>query len=361
MRYEREGEIMYKYVILFFASALIAFLITPVVKRIAYTAGAVDIPKDNRRIHKKPILRMGGLAIYIPFVIITLIKLGNDRQVLGIILGGTLIAAMGAVDDIRPLKPVIKLTVQIIAAIILILFGISVKSITIPFMSSNASATTGILCIPITIIWVVGITNAINLIDGLDGLACGISMISSLALMYVAYLCGRETPLLLNVILSGACLGFLPFNFNPASIFMGDTGSQFLGFTLASVSMLGAIKSTTAVVVAVPILAIGIPIYDTLFAMLRRKLNNKPMMEADRGHMHHRLLDMGFNQKQVVLIMYAVSILLGLASIAAIKLTSRRSYELLMFVCAFVIATAIEFGLFSKKDNKNADKEDRSA
>jgi len=354
---------MYKYVILFIASALSAFLITPLVKRIAHMAGAVDIPKDERRVHKKPILRMGGLAIYIPFVIITLFILGNDRHVIGIIIGGTLIAAMGAVDDIRPLKPVTKLIVQIIAAIILILFGISVKSITMPFLQDNASAsvTTGILCIPITIIWVVGITNAINLIDGLDGLACGISMISSLALMYVAYLCGRETPLLLNVILSGACLGFLPYNFNPASIFMGDTGSQFLGFTLAAVSMLGAIKSTTAVVVAVPILAIGIPIYDTLFAMLRRKLNNKPMMEADRGHMHHRLLDMGLSQKQVVLIMYAVSILLGMASIAAIKLTSRRSYELLIFVCAFVIAIAIEFGVFSQKDNANADKEDRSA
>lgn len=351
---------MYKCMILFFASALIAFLITPVVKRIAYMAGAVDIPKDNRRVHKKPTLRMGGLAIYIPFVIITLIVLGSDRQVLGITLGGTLIAAMGTVDDIRPLKPVTKLIVQIIAAIILILFGISVKSITIPFMTDNASVTTGILCIPITIIWVVGITNAINLIDGLDGLACGISMISSLTLMYVAYMCGRETPFMLNAILSGACLGFLPYNFNPASIFMGDTGSQFLGFTLSAVSILGAIKSTTAVVVAVPILAIGIPIYDTLFAMLRRKLNNKPMMEADRGHMHHRLLDMGLSQKQAVLIMYAASILLGLASIAAMKLTSIKSYELLIFVCAFVIATALEFGFFSKKDS-DANKEDKSA
>ena len=352
---------MYEYILIFFASALIAFFITPVVKKLARWAGAIDIPDDNRRIHKKPILRMGGLAIYIPFVILTLALLGRDRQVIGIILGGTLITAMGVVDDIRPLKPVSKLVVQIAAAIILIVFGISVKSVTIPFLSENASAGTGILCIPITIFWVVGITNAINLIDGLDGLACGISMISSLALLCVAYMSGRETALLFNAILSGACLGFLPYNFNPASIFMGDTGSQFLGFTLASVSMLGAIKSTTAVVVAVPILAIGIPIYDTLFAMLRRKLNNKPMMEADRGHMHHRLLDIGLSQKQVVLIMYFISILLGLASIAAMKLSSRRSYELLMLVCAFVIATALEFGLFSKKANIQGRKDDKSA
>ena len=352
---------MYKYMLLFAISALIAFLITPAVKKLAGRVGAVDVPKDSRRVHKRATFLMGGLAIYVPFVILTLICLGKDKQVIGIIIGGTIIAAMGIADDIYPLKPAYKLVVQIAAAIILIAFGVSVRSVTVPFVSDSASVNTGMLGIPITIIWVVGITNAINLIDGLDGLACGISMISSLALMYVAFMCGRETPLLLNVMLSGACLGFLPYNFNPASIFLGDTGSQFLGFTLAAVSMLGAIKSTTAVVVAVPILAIGIPIYDTLFAMLRRKINNKPIMEADRGHMHHKLLDMGLSQRQVVLIMYLISILLGLASIMAMRLSTRRSYELLMIVCAFVIATALEFGLFSKKDNSKAGKGDKSA
>ena len=352
---------MYKYMLLFAISALIAFLITPAVRKLAGRVGAVDVPKDSRRVHKRATFLMGGLAIYVPFVMLTLICLGQDKQVIGIIIGGTLIAAMGIADDIYPLKPAYKLVVQIAAAIILIAFGVSVRSVTVPFVSDSASVNTGMLGIPITIIWVVGITNAINLIDGLDGLACGISMISSLALMYVAFMCGRETPLLLNVMLSGACLGFLPYNFNPASIFLGDTGSQFLGFTLAAVSMLGAIKSTTAVVVAVPILAIGIPIYDTLFAMLRRKINNKPIMEADRGHMHHKLLDMGLSQRQVVLIMYLISILLGLASIMAMRLSTRRSYELLMIVCAFVIATALEFGLFSKKDNSKAGKGDKSA
>jgi UDP-GlcNAc:undecaprenyl-phosphate GlcNAc-1-phosphate transferase len=198
-------------------------------------------------------------------------------------------------------------------------------------------------------IWVIGITNAINLIDGLDGLACGICFISALTLFGVAIISQRYTAALLTVILAGSCLGFLPYNFNPATIFMGDAGSNFLGFTLAAISIQGAIKSATVVVVAVPILALGLPIYDTLFAMARRKINNKPIMEADRGHLHHRLLDMGLTQRQAVLIMYFISMLLGLISIVAMETSNKKSYALLIIVCAVIVAAALEFGFFNRK------------
>jgi UDP-GlcNAc:undecaprenyl-phosphate GlcNAc-1-phosphate transferase len=345
---------MYRNIMLFLLAAAVSFLFTPIAKKLAVKFGAMDIPKDERRIHKKPIPRMGGLAIYLSFTILSLISSHFNRQVLGMLIGGTIIVIMGIIDDIKSLRPIPKLLFQIAAAIVLILFGVSVKSITIPFVSENASAATGLLDIPITILWVVGITNAVNFSDGLDGLACGISLISALTLFGVAIMSGRYTAMLLTIILSGACLGFLPYNFNPASVFMGDTGAQFLGFMLSAISIQGAIKSAAAVVVAVPILAIGVPIYDTLFAMVRRKINNKPIMEADRGHLHHRLLDLGFNQRQVVGIMYFISLLLGMTSLMAMRLSNRNSYALLIVVCAVIIATGIEFGLFARKGKINS-------
>lgn len=340
---------MLYYCIIFIITASISFLCTPIVKKFAYKLGAVDVPKDERRIHKVPIPRMGGFAIYIAFLLSSLYFSRLDRHVIGIALGGTVIVIMGIIDDIKSLRPLQKLFFQIFAAIILILFDITVINITIPFAITNGMAYIGKLGIPITILWVVGITNAVNLIDGLDGLACGICLISSITLFGVSLISGRYLAVLLTVILSGACLGFLPFNFNPASIFMGDTGSQFLGFLLAAISIEGAIKSATAVVVAVPILALGLPIYDVLFSMIRRKINKRPIMEADKGHLHHRLLDMGLNQRQVVIIMYIISIGLGATSLIAMKISTKNSYALLIVVCSVILAFGIELGIFTKK------------
>jgi UDP-GlcNAc:undecaprenyl-phosphate/decaprenyl-phosphate GlcNAc-1-phosphate transferase len=344
-----ESEDMINYFIAFCLAGLIAFCITPLVIKLAFRLGAIDTPKDERRIHKKTMPRMGGFAIYIAFIISCLIFLEVNRQMMGIMIGGTLILIMGIVDDIKQIKALPKLLVQILAAVILIYFGITVKSVTIPFVVGDGSLYIKYLGIPLTILWVVGITNAINLIDGLDGLACGICLISALTLFGVSLISARYMTIYLTIILAGACLGFLPFNFNPAKIFMGDTGSQFLGFTLAAISLQGAVKSAAAVAVAVPILALGLPIYDTLFAMVRRKLNNRPIMEADRGHLHHKLLDRGMTQKQVVLTMYTVSGLLGGSSIVAMLVSSKNSFALLVIVCAIIIACAIELDIFKKK------------
>lgn len=340
---------MKDYMLLFIASALIAFALTPFVRKLAYRMKAIDIPKDERRIHKKPMPRMGGLAIYLSFVICSLFYMHFSRHVIGIILGGLVLIISGIVDDIRPIKPLTKLTFQIIAALILIMFGVTVRSITNPFITGDGSMAITYLGIPITIIWVVGITNAVNLIDGLDGLACGICAISSITLFLVSVMNSRMLAVNMTIILAGACIGFLPYNFNPAKIFMGDTGSQFLGFALAAISTQGAMKSAAAVAVAVPILALGLPIYDTLFAMVRRKINRRPMMEADRGHLHHKLLDLGLTQRQVVLIMYAMSAVLGLTSVLAMKLPTRKSYALLVVVCSVILSMAVELGLFTRR------------
>lgn len=338
-----------RYGIIFITAAIISFAATPFAKKLAYKLKAIDVPKDERRIHNRPIPRMGGLAIYIAYTLCSIIFMGLNKHSLGIIIGSSIIVVGGILDDIKSLKPIQKLIFQIIAATVLMLFGIRVNSITVPFFTENSSMDIGYSGIILTYLWVVGITNAVNLIDGLDGLACGICLISSITLHIVSLMSGRYFPASLTIALAGACLGFLPYNFNPASIFMGDTGSQFLGFTLSAISIQGAIKSAAAVSVAVPILALGLPIYDTIFAMVRRKINNKPIMQADRGHLHHRLLDLGLTQKQVVLIMYAISAILGATAIVAMKISNRQSYALLIIVCAFIISCAIEFGIFERK------------
>lgn len=340
---------MLHYIIIFLVAALFAFAITPMIIKLAFLIKAVDIPNDERRIHNKPMPRLGGFAIYISFILCTLFFLKLDKQLIGIIIGGTIMLIMGIVDDIYQLKALPKLMIQIFAAIILIIFGVTVKSVTIPFIVGDGSVGINYIGIPLTVLWVVGITNAINLVDGLDGLACGISLISALTLFGVSIISTRYMSVFLTAILSGACIGFLPYNFNPAKIFIGDTGSQFLGFMLAAISIQGAIKSATAVAVAVPVLALGLPIYDTLFAIVRRKMNNRPIMEADRGHLHHRLLDTGLSQRQVVLIMYLISAILGGTSIIAMIASVKKSFALLIAVCAVIIAIGIEIGLFDNK------------
>ncbi|MEF9953167.1 MAG: MraY family glycosyltransferase [Clostridium sp.] len=339
--------------ILFLCAVVISFVATPLVKKLAYKVNAIDVPKDDRRVHKTPIPRLGGLAIYISFTICTLMVLGSDPHTIGVLIGGTLITAIGIYDDIKPLKAIYKLILQIIAALVLIGFGMTIDTVTVPFDSAGNMVDIRFITIPVTILWVVGITNAFNLIDGLDGLSCGIGFISCLTLFGVSLIGGRYTAMILTLVLAGACLGFLPYNSNPAKIFMGDTGSQLIGFLLAAISIEGAIKSATAVVVAVPILALGLPIYDTLFAIIRRKINNRPIMEADKGHFHHRLLELGLTQRQVVYIMYTISSVLGLSSIIAMVVSPKQSFALLVVVCALILAFAVEMNILGKnKSNK---------
>lgn len=344
---------MGKQYLMFIAALFFSLLITPLVKKFAVRIGALDIPKDSRRVHKTPIPLLGGLAIYGAFVltIILFVPLANSREMIGLLLGGTFITAVGMIDDIKPMKAKKKLVLQIIAAIIVVSFGLKIEIVTNPFDRVSGMSDIGWLSIPATVFWIVGVTNAFNLIDGLDGLAAGVAGISCITLFIVSMLNGRMDAALLTATLAGSAIGFIPYNFHPAKIFMGDTGSQLLGFMLACISILGSIKSAAAIVITVPILALGLPIYDTFMAILRRYKNKKPVMEADRGHLHHKLLDMGLSQKQAVLVMYAISALLGVTAIFATELSTIQSFIVLIVVLCIVVILSREIGMITKKEN----------
>lgn len=332
-------------------STVLSFVMTPFIKKFAVKVNAVSIPKDARRIHKKPMPLLGGLAIYFSFVIVTFLKKGPLLPAeKGILIGASIIAIYGFLDDIYDLKPWQKLLFQCCAACVVIYFNVNIGLLTNPFTKADSFVKIGWLSYPLTIVWIVGVTNAINLIDGLDGLAAGIALISSVTICIISLMNGRMESAVLLAILGGAILGFIPFNFNPASIFMGEIGSAMLGFLLSSISIQGAVKSATAFAIAVPILALGLPIYDTLFAIVRRKLNGKPISQADRGHLHHRLLDMGLTQRQAVIIMYLISAILGAIAIIAMVLSTRNSYFLLALVVMILVIIAWKFGFFKHKE-----------
>ena len=339
--------------ILAIVSAIISFLLTPIVKKIAKHFNIMDIPKDNRRVHKKPIPLIGGLAIYVAFVIVLIFKPGPlSKEETGILIGATIITLGGLIDDKFDLRPWQKILFQLAAALSLVFTSVSIQNFTNPLIDGNSFIILGYISIPFTILWVIGITNAINLTDGLDGLAAGITMISAITIFIIALLKGTPDGLeaaTLSGIFIGAVAGFFPYNFNPASIFMGDTGSQLLGFMLAAISIQGATKTAAGFAIGVPILALGLPIYDTLFAMVRRRINGMPMMQGDRGHIHHRLLDMGLTQRQVVLVMYLISAILGGIAIIDMLSTNRTSYLLLVVVIIIFILIAWKCGFFKKR------------
>ncbi len=298
-----------------FASAFaITLVATPFAKWISIKCGAIDYPKD-RGVHKKPMPRMGGVAIVLGFTVTVLMVFFFDRgmstkQFVGFLSGALLIAALGVLDDMKNLPAKLKFCVQIVAALIVIFSGIQINVVLWPVTAALQKFS-----IPITLVWIVGVTNAVNLIDGLDGLAAGVSSIAALSLMVLCIMTGSNTAVVLTAALAGACLGFLPRNFNPAEIFMGDTGSTFLGFVLSVTSILGVFKGYALLAVSVSVLCLGLPVFDTIFAMLRRMAKHQSIMQPDRGHLHHRLIDRGFSQKQAVLILYAISFCLGCLAI----------------------------------------------
>lgn len=342
---------MVEYFICFALAFIVSFSATPIAKKVAFKVGAVDIPKDNRRMHKKPIARLGGLAIVSGFIISVLFNvLGAsfgltgtykpDSQLLGMLAGILIIIAVGIIDDIRPLRAKLKLVFQILAAVIVVLTGTKIEIITNPFSPIGMSTLNIYVSYVLTILWIVGITNAINLIDGLDGLAAGVSSISSLSLFFVSIIFERWDMAMITAALAGSTLGFLPYNFNPAKIFMGDTGATFLGFTLGVISIQGTLKSYTAIAIAIPLLVLGLPLFDTVFAIFRRLMKGKPIMEADRGHLHHRLIDMGLSHKQSVAVMYVTSSALGLCAIVLADKGAISAIILVIAVSAFVIGGA---------------------
>ncbi len=344
------------------AALLVSFVSTPVVKALAQKMGAVDVPKDSRRMHDHPIPRMGGLAIFFGFTLSTLVFLPLTEQLRGMLLGACLIVVLGILDDIYTLSAKLKFVVQIIAALIAVLHGNIITVISNPnIFSDNPYWDLGILSVPISVLWVVGITNAVNLIDGLDGLACGVSTISSMTMLVIALVVAEGDVAIIMAALAGACIGFLPYNLNPAKIFMGDTGSTFLGFVLAVVSIQGLFKYAAIISFAVPFLMLALPIFDTCFAIIRRVSKGQSPMSPDRSHIHHRLIDMGFSQKQAVAVLYVISAILGLS---AVVLTTSGELRALLFLLALCVAAGISARIFlghhsdHQPDPPGADKED---
>ena len=340
-------EFVIKLIAALVVAGLISYFATPIVKNLAYKVGAIDVPKDERRMHKTPIPRLGGLAIFIAFLFAVILFADIDRQMQGILLGAVMIVVLGVLDDIMTLKALPKFLVQIAAAAVVVYHGVSIQFLSNPNVFSDVSyINLGWLSVPVTIIWIVAITNAVNFIDGLDGLAVGVSGISTASLLVIALMVAEMNVSIVLAALLGACIGFIPYNKNPAKIFMGDTGATFLGFILATLSIQGLFKLYAIISFAVPFLILGIPIFDICFAFLRRIAKGQNPMVADRGHVHHRLIDMGFNQKQAVAISYMLTAILGLA---AVLLTSSGEFRALILIGAIIIVGAIGLRIIFKK------------
>ena len=340
-------------------SFLVAVITTPIVKALAQKVGAVDDPKKDadpgRRMHDHAIPRMGGLAIFLGFLVSVLIFLKLDPQIRGLLLGAVIIVILGIFDDIYNLPAIFKFAVQIGAALVAVFSGFRIDVLSNPnVFSSNPYWELGWLSIPVSVLWIVAITNAVNLIDGLDGLACGVSTISSMTLLVIALIMNEaQTPILVAALVGG-CLGFLPYNLNPAKIFMGDTGSTFLGFVLGAISIQGLFKHYIIISFVVPFLMLGLPIFDTCFAFIRRIAHGQSPMHADRSHVHHRLIDMGFSQKQAVAILYIVSAILGLSAVVLTTSGPLRAMLLLLALCA---AGAVAIRLYLHSNGKKPPEE----
>lgn len=342
----------------FFLSGIISFLLTPPVKKLAYRIGAIDVPKDGRRMHKRPTPRLGGLAIFGGFLIAAVLTGQLTPQRLWILAGAAVIVVLGIFDDRNALSAKFKFVIQILAAAIPVIFGdLRIAMFTNPFLFSDSLYwNLGALSIPITILWIVAITNAVNLIDGLDGLAVGVSSIASMTMLAVALFIGETEIAVILAALAGACVGFMPYNLNPASIFMGDTGSTFLGYMLATLSIQGLFKVYALISFAVPFLILGLPIFDTAFAILRRVLSGRSPLSPDRGHVHHRLIDMGFNQKQAVAILYVISVVLGLI---AVVLTTSGELRAMVLVVAVIIGLVVSGFLFLSNGQHKIEESER--
>ncbi|QOR34270.1 undecaprenyl/decaprenyl-phosphate alpha-N-acetylglucosaminyl 1-phosphate transferase [Clostridium sp. 'deep sea'] len=329
-------------------SFIMVLVLTPFVKKFAFRVGAVDHP-NSRRINKVPIPSLGGLGIIISFFIGVLLFGELNKEIIWILTGTSIIALMGLLDDIKDLSPWLKLIIQFgTAALVVIMGGVRINFIRLPFSSIYIGF--GVFAIPITMFWITGVTNALNFIDGLDGLAAGTAGIASTTLLIVAM---QQNTLAIAVLLAalvGSCLGFLKYNFNPAQIFMGDTGALPLGFILATVSVHGLMKSATTIAIAVPVLALGLPLFDTSIAVVRRLLNGKSPFHADRGHLHHKLLDRGLSQKQAVGILYSMSLFCGCLALVLYSGFNTLSLVAFVSILGLILIRGNKYLNFSKNE-----------
>jgi UDP-GlcNAc:undecaprenyl-phosphate GlcNAc-1-phosphate transferase len=340
------------YIIGFTVALVLALILTPLVKKLAFKIGAIDKP-NHRKVHTKVMPRLGGLAIYAAFVTAFLLLSpfipggllnGTDMNMIrAMLVGGTIIVLIGALDDKYELSAKVKLLGQVIAACVVVFgFDVKIDLLNIPFGESMQPIAAW-LAIPLTIFWIVGVTNAINLIDGLDGLAAGVSGIAIGTILVMAALMGNEPIILLSTLLLGGIAGFLVFNFHPAKIFMGDSGSLFLGFSLATLSMLG-FKQVTIVSFVTPLLIIGVPLSDTFFAIVRRWINKKPIFAPDKGHLHHCLRELGFSHRRTVLIIYAISAFFGVCAVVQSTVVQSTAANWVTFVVIAVMMFVLQIG-----------------
>ncbi len=325
-----------------------SILITPIVKKLAFKIGATDKP-NQRKVHQKIMPRLGGLAIYISFVVGVLItqpQSTNPNTLIAVMIGSAIVVITGILDDMFELSAKVKFLAQIIAAAVVIFYGgVQVEFINLPFSESQLEF--GFLSIPITFLWIVGITNAINLIDGLDGLAAGVSSIALITISVMAILIPNPFVMVMGAILLASTLGFLIFNFYPAKIFMGDTGALFLGYMIAVLSLLG-FKNVTMISLIIPVIILGVPISDTFFAILRRIVNKKPLSAPDKSHLHHCLLGIGYTHRQTVLIIYAMAAFFGLAAVIFSQAKMVGSIILILTLLIVIEVLAEKIGLVGK-------------
>lgn len=330
----------------FLVAMAVALVITPISIKVAPKIGAMDVPKDERRMHNKAMPRFGGVAIYAGIMVSLAGFALDDVDVISIMIGCTMIYILGLIDDIKNLKPIVKFGGQMVCAIALFVQGIRIEFIT-NYFGEGSMVFGDIACFLITVLWIVAITNAVNLIDGLDGLAAGIGAISALCIGYVAYIHGQYIPTLAMMVVAGAALGFLPYNFHPAKTFMGDGGSQLLGFSIAAFSILGTVKSTTIVVVIIPALVLGLPIFDTLMAIIRRTLRRQSIGTADKEHLHHRIMRAGYGQRRAVMLMYCIS---GIMGIVAVLYSRGFTVE---YIGLLAVAAMLIYVLLSDTSNRS--------
>ena len=356
--------------IAFLLAFIVSYMATPYSIKIAEKIGAIDIPKDDRRMRKKSMPKLGGVAVITGFIISLIylvmityiegsINLFDDNQYLkkliGMGLGIIVIAITGILDDTKTLNPLQQFMGQLIAACIAVAFGIKIGNINIPFIAEMGLSET--VSIIITIIWIVGITNAINFLDGLDGLSSGIAITSCVSLLIIFAI--NDSPMIAILVITsliGALFGFLPFNFAPAKTFIGDTGSNFLGYLLSIISILGVAKTYTMAVIVLPMLALGLPIVDVTWAIIRRLVKGKSLKAifmADKGHLHHRLVRKGFSQKQTVLIMYIISASFGVFAIIILESGIWKAVSFLLMVIA---ALALGYRTFITQKEEKGEK-----
>ncbi len=338
--------------LLILAAGIISFISMPLAIKAAFKLGAIDQP-EARKVHQRTMPRLGGMGLFISFIICTLIYVGVKGPFMGLIIGASIVFLVGLLDDIYELSPWIKLLGQCTAAGVAMYFGVVVEFLTNPF---NGMLNLGYFSLPITFIWIVGVSNAINLIDGLDGLAGGVSAIAAIAMGVVALMEGQAVVAMIAFILAAGIVGFLPYNFYPAKTFMGDGGSNFLGFVLACIAILGTVKSTALISLFIPIVILGIPIFDTFFAILRRIHKQAPIFKPDKDHLHHRLMIMGMSHRQSVFTIYLISAFFSGIAITLNFITDPKAMLVLGLLLLIIVLGADKVGLLTGESQEGDNK-----